>query len=188
MQQGVDVSRLDPDFALTSEAADESFAAEEEVFDGFGGACAAEDLHVVLQGVFERDDISGVDQQAVADIEFDDGTIGVEEDVTGSGSFDEDQSFAAEETFCPLPFSADFNTFGMGKERASLEVQGTAVEVMVADIAGDAWGECDFAGAGVGAVGAGDQTFSGEDASEGFAETGFESGFEREVGSHGGHG
>ena len=188
LEQWVDVSGLDPDFALTVEAADEAFAAEEEVFDGFGGAGAAEDLHLILEGVFKPNDVSRIDQQAVADIKFDDGAVRVEEDVTGSGGFDEDQSFAAEETFCSLPFSADFNTFGMGKERAALEVKGTAVEVMMADIAGDAWCECDFAGSGVCAVGAGDEAFSGEDASEGFAEAGFESGFEGEVWRHGGHG
>ena len=83
---GGDVPGLDPDFALSGEAAHESFAAEEESFET-AAAQAGQHGDVVLQGIFEGNDKAGVDDIVVLDVDFEDCAVGVEEDISVAGGF-----------------------------------------------------------------------------------------------------
>ena len=122
-EEGVDVAGLDPDFALAGELADEAFAAEEEGFEFAAGAEAGKDGDVVLEGVFEGDDVAGIDDVLVGDVDFEDGAVGVEEDVARAGGFEEDESFSAEEAAGALPLAGHFDAFAVEHVGAPLEVE-----------------------------------------------------------------
>lgn len=166
--------------------ANESFTAEEESFEATT-AKTRKNGDVVSQGVFEGDDESGINDVVVLDVDFEDRTVGVEEDVAVSGGFKQYETFAAEETFCALPATGDIDTFAVCHIGSSLQEEGPAGEVIVLGITHVTWGEEDFAGAVIRGEGVHDEAFSSKHSTEGLEGSPFESGFEFEVGAHRGH-
>ncbi len=179
-QEWIDGSSLEPDFSLAAESGHQTFSAEEEAFQFAARLQAGENIHLIVQRVFKSDDVAGVDDVFTSDVHFQNGSVGVEEEVTGSGCLEQNQAFATEEALGSLPSSGQFDAVGVGDEGSALNQQGVHIEVVVDSVAGGSRGEDDFAWSSVSGECVDDHALATEGSSDRFSEAALQSSFERD--------
>lgn len=162
-EERVDGAGLHPEPPLAREADHQPLAAEEERLGATAEAEPGQGGDLVVERVFEGDDVAGVDVVVAIDGQLEHGAVGVEEEVAAALGGEQDEAAAGEEPTGALPVRAELDALAAGEVRAAGDEQASAREPVVDDVAGGAGGEHDLACA-LGGVGVEDQALPREHA------------------------